>query len=71
MSHGTRGIIFGDLNEFFFCLLVPKRMEQCDAPFKWLLYRGRAGDGEMHRPQLFRSQVFVMMAVIGQRRNCK
>jgi hypothetical protein len=66
MSHAARRIVFPDLHEFLFCLLVPKRMEQCDAAFKGLLNRSGTRDWKVDGPQLLRSQIFVMMAIIGQ-----
>jgi hypothetical protein len=37
MRHGAVEIILGDLLEFFFCLLVPERMQKRYTAFKRLL----------------------------------
>ena len=69
MSHGAGRVVLRDLGEFLLRLVIPEGMQQRDAAFKRFLDRSRARNREMHRPQLFRSQIFVVMAFIGQRQN--
>jgi hypothetical protein len=66
MRHGAGGIGLHDLRKFFLRLLVPERMQQCDAACKRLLHGWSARNRKMHGPQLLRSQIVVVMAFLGQ-----
>jgi hypothetical protein len=46
-------------------------MQQRDPACERLLRRGRAGNREVHGPQLLRGQIFVVMAFVGQSENSK
>ena len=53
-----------DLQEFLFRLFVPEGVQQRDAAVERLLHRRGAGDGEMHRAQLRRGEIFVVMMIL-------
>ena len=71
MGHGTLRVVFRHLFKVLRRLFVPERMQQSDTAFERLLHRGRARDGKMHCPQLFRCHFLVMMTSIGQRRRAQ
>ena len=54
VRHGAVGIASGNLHEFFFCLFVPKRVQQSHAALEGLLHISRAGDREGDRTELRR-----------------
>ena len=67
MRHGAVGIVFGNLEEFFFGLFVPEGVQQGDSAREGLLHRRSAGDREMDRAELRLSQIFVVVMILCRR----
>ena len=63
MHHDAMRIVFPDVDEFFFRLFVPERMQERDSALEGLLHRSGARNWKMNRAQLRLRQVFVVMVI--------
>src|SRR5580658_4552120 len=73
VSHRAFRILLFGRDKSLLRLLVPERMLQRDSLFKSLLRLSRARHRKMHRPQLVKRNIVMMMFIIAksQARNCR